>query len=106
MVAVSALEQPWQQRLQLSEAANMKPLTTFAMAPRHRFRLTGRHEAQRAAQAATFELITPDLAFPLRCWCIASMGAEFFLAQTPLKPYGPAMARSVGPGEAPTCRDM
>ena len=30
---------------------------TFAMAPRHRFRLTGGHEAYGAAEAAAFELI-------------------------------------------------
>ena len=30
---------------------------TFAMAPRHRFRLTGGHEAYGAAQTAVFELI-------------------------------------------------
>jgi hypothetical protein len=31
--------------------------TTLAMAPRHRYRLTGRYEAYRAAKAATFGLI-------------------------------------------------
>jgi hypothetical protein len=30
---------------------------TFAMAPRHRFRLTGGHEAHGAAQATAFKLI-------------------------------------------------
>src|SRR5207253_10849388 len=31
--------------------------TTLAMAPRHRFRLPGRHEAHRTTQAATLNLI-------------------------------------------------
>jgi hypothetical protein len=35
--------------------------TTFAMAPRYRFRLSGGHEAYRAAEATTFELITHDV---------------------------------------------
>jgi hypothetical protein len=35
--------------------------TTLAMAPRHGFRLTGRHEAHGAAQAATLKLIAHAL---------------------------------------------
>src|SRR6266403_928799 len=34
---------------------------TFAMAPRYRFRLSGGHEAYRAAEATAFELITHDV---------------------------------------------
>src|SRR4029077_20290741 len=48
--------------------------TTLAMAPSHRFRLTGSDEADRAAQAATLKLIAHGTAPPLHRF--ASQGSH------------------------------
>src|SRR6266404_4759326 len=49
--------------------------TTLAMAPSHRFRLTGGDEADRAAQAATLKLIAHGTEPPLHRF--ASQGSAF-----------------------------